>query len=249
MKDKVTKEKKGMEIDIKKKKVHALKEDVDATERVISKKIKEVFKCAICDKQFSCKQNVKMHLESAHTVQKYVCKQCGKEYGRPQTLRGHVKTVHKGFRFKCTKKDCNEEFIWKDQLNVHMLEHEGKYKFICSICSKGYNHKGNFESHLNTHLGEMIYMCHRCKVWATNYHQDFKRHLKVCGVQPHIKCPIDDCGKLFKSETYVQAHLNNVHEQGDPFICPICGKKNQTCYNKKESHENTSSITKVLSVD
>ena len=67
-KDKVTKEKKHMEINIKKKKVHALKEDVHATERVISKKIKEEFKCAICDKQFSCKQNVKMHLESAHTV-------------------------------------------------------------------------------------------------------------------------------------------------------------------------------------
>ena len=63
-----------------------------------------------------------------------MCKQCGKEYGRPQTLRGHVKTVHEGFRFKCTKKDCNEEFIRKDQLNVHMLEHEGKFKFICSIC-------------------------------------------------------------------------------------------------------------------
>ena len=91
LKDKVTKEKKCMEIDIKKKKVHALGEDVHATERVISKKIKEVFKCAICDKQFSCKQNVKMHLESAHTVQKYVCRKCGKEYGRPQTLRGHVK--------------------------------------------------------------------------------------------------------------------------------------------------------------
>ena len=58
-KDTVTKEKKAVEIDIKKKKVHALEEDVDATERVISKKIKEVFKCAICDKQFSCKQNVK----------------------------------------------------------------------------------------------------------------------------------------------------------------------------------------------
>ena len=68
LKDKVTKEKKRMEIDIKKKKVHALEEDVHATESVISKKIKEVFKCAICDKQFSCKQNVKMHLESAHTV-------------------------------------------------------------------------------------------------------------------------------------------------------------------------------------
>ena len=129
VKQKAEKEKKNMEINVVKKEVPEKMKHVHAKERVTSKKIPQVSKCAICDLQFSCKQNVKMHLESAHTVHKYVCRQCGKEYGRPQTLQGHVKTVHKDFRFKCTKKYCNEEFTQKDQLNVHMLEHEGKFKF------------------------------------------------------------------------------------------------------------------------
>ena len=66
---------------------------------------------------------------------------------RPKTLRAHYKTVHEGHRYKCDHKDCNETLLQKYQLKVHLLEHDGKFQFICKLCSKGYNHKGNLESH------------------------------------------------------------------------------------------------------
>ena len=96
----------------------------------------QTFTCAICDKQFSSKQNVKTHIKSAYTIKHYMCKICHKSYSQPPTLRGHYRTVHEGYCFKCNCEDCNQEFVCKDQLKVHILEYNGKYQFICECTVK-----------------------------------------------------------------------------------------------------------------
>ena len=199
---------------------------------------KGIFECAFCSKKFAYKENVKVHINTVHMVRKYSCKYCGKTYSRPQTLKGHIKVYHEGHRFKCTKTNCNESFQRKDQLKAHMMSHQGKYLFICSTCSKGYNHKSNYEAHCNTHLVKKPYKCGQCEAYSTNYSSDFKRHLKVCQVTASIKCPMKDCKGVFKCQAYLRDHLHKFHQQGDPIICPICGKT-FWYFSSKQAHMKT----------
>ncbi|XP_064093105.1 longitudinals lacking protein, isoforms H/M/V-like isoform X8 [Macrobrachium nipponense] len=42
-----------------------------------------------------------------------------------------------------------------------------KSAFICSICHKPFNHKGNFKKHYRTHTGEKPFLCTKCPYRAT----------------------------------------------------------------------------------
>ena len=192
------------------------------SDRCISRK---TFKCKLCDKLFSSKQNLRKHIDARHTVCKFACKLCQKVYSRPQGLRSHVRSIHEGVHYKCTYQDCDESFKHKDQLNIHILGHQGKFMYICSICSHGYNHKGNFESHQNSHMEGKAYKCGKCNKWGTNYLQDLKCYLHVCQVESNLKCPESGCGGTFKCQAYLDQHIKNVHHKRIPFICPMCGEK------------------------
>ena len=86
-------------------------------------------------------------------IKKFSCSECGKIYSRANTLKGHINVVHKGKCYICTYENCKDSFLRKDDLNSHLLGHEGKYRFVCHICGKGYNHKASYQSHSNTHFG------------------------------------------------------------------------------------------------
>ena len=141
------------------------KEDEKSRNKKKQPKGKGVFECGICGKKFAYKENLKVHIDAVHMVRKYSCQYCDKTYSRLQTLKGHIKVYHEGLHFKCSKPNCNESFQRKNQLKAHMMSHQGKYLFICSTCSKGYNHKSDYEAHCNTHLVNKPYKCGQCNAY------------------------------------------------------------------------------------
>ena len=170
------------------------------------------------------RHTLNMHYETTHTTKKFACDQCDKVYQRKGTLKGHVDTVHKGLRFKCTEDNCKEEFMRKDQLKFHLLVHKGKYRFLCCDCGKGFNHKGNFDSHKDTHSSDKPYKCGWCNKYSMVYPLDLQCHIKMCNVEPHIPCTEAGCNELFSSNDYLRKHLQGKHKKGKLLICQICGK-------------------------
>ena len=150
---------------------------------------------------------MKSHIESVHTVQKFACKQCYKVYIRVNTLKGHVKMAHEGKHFCCSYENCDEKFLRKDDLNNHLLAHEGKFHFICHLSGKGYNHKASYNNHSNMHLGYKIFKCSKCSEYSTNYVQDLNRHLQVCDVKPTIPCTFEGCPKKFSCKGYLRDNI------------------------------------------
>ena len=93
--------------------------------------------------------------------------------------QGHINTAHKGQRFKCTISGCSESFMRKDQLKFHILGHEGKYRFLCYNCGKGFNHKENFTAHEDTHTGDKPYKCGRDLVVLIEWENDRDSSFKI----------------------------------------------------------------------
>ena len=109
-----------------------------------------------------------------------MCEVCEIEYPSSQALKGQV--------MKC---------------------HEGKYRYVCSICEKGYMVKESLTRHLAEHSGDK----------------------KV------IKCPIGGCKSTFGLEKTKRRHIKIYHSTDSDklkFVCEHCGDKFISKDNRKQ---------------
>ena len=90
--------------------------------------------CLACNDKFSSRKELQDHYSKNHAEGTLKCETCFKPFTSKYTLQQHVE--HKGKRYKCTYNDCQEYFKCTDQLEVHIMKHEGKFKFECTICKK-----------------------------------------------------------------------------------------------------------------
>ena len=56
---------------------------------------------------------------------------------------------HKGRGYPCEY--CNKRYSSRQNLQYHMSEHTGKYRFACEMCGKGSNEKSLFLKHGEDH--------------------------------------------------------------------------------------------------
>ena len=95
-----------------------------------------------------------------------------------------------------------------------MRTHYGIKPYICDICSKKFNDKGNLKTHLRIHTGERPYKCKICcKAFKTEgqLREHFGSHYK----EKPFQCPY--CLKYFKRKGVVKNHII-IHYQDPLFI-------------------------------
>lgn len=118
-----------------------------------------------------------------------------------------------------------------------MRTHYGIKPYICDICSKEFNDKGNLKTHLRIHTGERPYKCSICcKAFKTEgqLREHFGSHYK----DKPFQCPY--CLKNFKRKGVVKNHII-IHYQDPLFI----EKKN---YYKQivDNLDNKNAITNMI---
>ena len=140
-----------------------------------------------------------------------------------------------------------------------MRTHYGVKPYICDICSKEFNDKGNLKTHLRIHTGERPYKCSVCcKAFKTEgqLREHFGSHYK----EKPFQCPY--CLKYFKRKGVVKNHII-IHYQDPLFIekknyykkivdnldnknlLDIC-YKNSTIFSTKDESQNSSPIVPTL---
>ncbi|KAK7884348.1 hypothetical protein WMY93_027471 [Mugilogobius chulae] len=87
----------------------------------------------------------------------YSCSICEKTFTRKSTLAVHIK-AHAGVKPYCCS-ICEKGFVKKSSLTVHMRTHTGEKRYSCSTCEKGFSHSSCLKYHERTHTGEKPYSC------------------------------------------------------------------------------------------
>ena len=156
--------------------------------------------CEKCDKPFSTKGNLKLHIKTVHDkVKCHTCDLCLRAFGLKGVLQRHVKTVH-------------------DKVKPHK----------CDLCLKAFGQKCDLQKHIKTvHEEVKSYKCdlkpYICKICDKRFGNvvHFKIHVKT--VHKRIKdFDCKACDKSFGEKGTLKRHVKAIHENGKTLKCESC---------------------------
>ena len=177
-------------------------------------------------KKYTSKKNVIKTSEN-----KLLCESCKKVFSTTGSLKNHIMIVHENYRpYKCTFPNCKKEYGRQDQLIVHERTHTGVKPFICHICKKSFNEKGNLKMHLKAH-SKKTFKCLLCQK-SFKSSKDLEEHINNKQINK-FRCQF--CNKNFGKIGELKSHIIK-HKKENQFKCKFkgCGK----CYVYKGNMEN-----------
>lgn len=96
------------------------------------------FTCQYCDKVFSRRGTLVVHMRMHTNERPYACSDCGRHFKQKGQLVKHQNTLHtdRGGPFGCSV--CGKGFFNKAGLDQHNLTHTGELPHACCVCGKGF---------------------------------------------------------------------------------------------------------------
>ena len=125
--------------------------------------------CPHCGKQLKT-TSLQGHINAIHGTHEIPCTEAGCKIliKHPDAVRGHMVKFHSGG----TCEHCGMFFKAASGLSRHMREAhtEGHLKrFVCEICSKGFEYKNAFDDHLDMHAGIKRHACKYCDLKFSSF--------------------------------------------------------------------------------
>ena len=136
---------------------------------------------------------------------------------------------------------CLRNFKNKYRLGDHMLTHDDKNPFYCSICEKGFTRKGTYDQHVLLKHSDLqeFYTCDECNQNFSS-RSNLERHSKNKHYVEQTEYACNICTKKFNRRDNLLQHERNEHnlrrnetiipgindsKESFNFQCKICGKE------------------------
>lgn len=178
-----------------------------------------LFKCDICNKEFTAKGMLRRHVKLHTENNKYCCSKCPKSYSRRDQLIDHMNN-HNGVKPNvCTY--CNKAFNQLCNLKDHIRTHTGETPFLCSQCGKGFNNSSNLRQHMMRHTGVKPFSCALCPKTFCTKGQMTSHMITHTDAQP-FKC--EECGAGFTMSSSLKKH-KMIHLGIRAFECDACPRR------------------------
>ena len=181
--------------------------------------------CIFCDKQFTLKANLKVHVETVHEGIKIKCDKCDYKTGQKVSLRRHQQSMHGGMRIKCSF--CEKEYKWEVDLRRHTRSYHTSQQFQCE---KVFKERRNLSSHRKVFHEKIVKHCDfpDCVFQASYTNRYAMNHHKLTvhgiGKKPTVyKCNI--CTYRTRRGCDIKRHTNEQHLKLSQYQCYICDFK------------------------
>ncbi|KAJ9581525.1 hypothetical protein L9F63_023299, partial [Diploptera punctata] len=153
---------------------------------------------------------------------KYRCLECGKSFMTHRSLKAH-QILHESSELEeLVCKVCKGEFLFKEDLILHIGTHSNDKFYSCDLCAKIYRSNFRLRMHKRSHFPPS-FSCKKCD--KTFHLKSILNNHKKVHSENRFTCDI--CGKSLSTKSILEGHLR-MHEGIKPYQCQICGKRYQS---------------------
>ncbi|KAG7306821.1 hypothetical protein JYU34_008266 [Plutella xylostella] len=212
------------------------------------------FICDYCDRGFTRKYNLRIHIENCHLNTVTSCGVCNQSFGSTSGLQQHLNRGHnrnhQGFP-ECDL--CGRIFKRKQNIVSHMITiHLQGSEIRCLICLKTFTTQRNLKRHINQlHNPDFEYLeCDDCSKIFKGKHSLINHIQAMHNPANKQNCTCHVCDRTYTNTRNLKRHIETCHGERGEYKCCFCTKvytSNQSLRRHQRIRHNPK-ITNVKSI-